>query len=95
MSRRKANLEIEYKMEREIKDLKEEIAKLKKKLREQEKADKLEMADKPVEKKVATLKKVAKPCPDCGAEIKTTELPHAVMELCGKACGFRNVRNKK
>jgi hypothetical protein len=40
-------------------------------------------------------KPVSKPCPDCGMEIRITELPHAVMELCSAGCGFRLVRNKK
>jgi predicted RNase H-like nuclease (RuvC/YqgF family) len=93
MSRRKANLEHEYRLEREIKELKEEITKLKKKLREQEKADKLEMADKPA-KKTAPLKKFEKECPKCGGGIILTDLPHATMELCKTGCGHRQVRNK-
>jgi predicted RNase H-like nuclease (RuvC/YqgF family) len=95
MSRRKANLDHEFALEREIKDLKEEIAKLKKKLRSQEKDDKLEMSSNPEPvKKAVSLKKIAKPCPDCGEEIKVTDLPHATMELCSKGCGYRKVRNK-
>lgn len=92
MSRRKANLEIEYAQEREISDLKDQITKLKKKLREQEKSATIE---KEPAKKAVSLKKINKPCPDCGCEIKTTDLPHAVMELCSNGCGFRNVRSKK
>lgn len=33
-------------------------------------------------------------CPDCGAEIKTSKLPHAKMHLCSAACGFRRVDNE-
>jgi regulator of replication initiation timing len=85
----------EYQLHRKVKDLEEqnrklevEIAKLKKQL------------DKsPMEKSLTAPKKAAKlvnkPCPDCGAELKITELPHAVMELCSAACGHRNVRSKK
>lgn len=32
-------------------------------------------------------------CPDCGAEIKTSKLPHANMHLCSEACGWRRVDN--
>jgi hypothetical protein len=53
------------------------------------------MADRPEPvKKAVSLKKIAKPCPSCGAELKITELPHAVMELCSAACTYRNVRKK-
>jgi ABC-type Zn uptake system ZnuABC Zn-binding protein ZnuA len=91
MSRRKANLEVEFAQAREIKELKQEIAKLKKQLREQEKS--AIVKEEPVAKKPA--KKVAKECPNCGAEVKVTDLPHAVMELCSKGCGYRNVKGKK
>lgn len=89
MSRRKANLEHEYSLEREIKDLKDQLAKLKKKLRETEKSA---IKEEPEVKPKA--KPQHKECPDCGANTKTTELPHAYLELCGKSCGFRAVKNK-
>jgi DNA repair exonuclease SbcCD ATPase subunit len=86
--KRTPNLEIEYSLERENKDLKQKIANLKKQLQVLE-------ARAIVEPKALPLKKLAnKPCPDCGAELKTTELPHAVMELCSAGCSYRNVRKK-
>lgn len=91
--KRKASLEIEYELERQVRDLKQENAKLKKLLRELEKADKLDKVEK--EPKKAEVKKIEKPCPDCGAAIKSTELPHGVLSLCSKACGFRKMQVKK
>lgn len=68
-----------------IKELELEVARLKKIKEPGARASK-------EDKKPAKI--VVKPCPDCGAEIKCTELPHAVMELCSAVCGFRNVRKK-
>lgn len=89
--KRKANLEIEYELERQIKDLKQENAKLKRLLREREKSDKIEKQEKPVEKP----KKQDKECPNCGAKIKSSELPMGYLELCEAACGYRAVTKKK
>jgi hypothetical protein len=88
----------EYALQRQIKDLKEINSRLEdqvKKLQFQlEKSEpKVETEGRRDKKKPA--KVIAKPCPDCGAETKITELPHAVMELCSAACGHRNVRSKK
>lgn len=91
MARRKANLEVEYELERQIKELKEQNAKLKKLLREKEKVDKVEKKEKPVEKP----KPVEKECPKCGAKIKSSELPMGYLELCTSACGYRAVVKKK
>lgn len=90
MSRRKANLEIEYAQEREISDLKDQIAKLKKKLREFEKSaikEEPEIKLKP--------KPLHKECPDCNAKIKEVTIPAGSLELCEKACGWRKVKEKK
>jgi DNA repair exonuclease SbcCD ATPase subunit len=91
--KRKANLEIEYELERQIRELKQENAKLKKLLREKEKADKLEKVEK--EPKKAEVKKVDKPCPVCGAALKVSELPHGILSLCSKACGFREMKVRR
>ncbi len=91
MGRRKANLEHEYELERQIKDLKEQNAKLKKLLREKEKTDKVEKPDKVVPK----IKAVEKECPKCGAKIKSSELPMGYLELCEAACGYRAVTKRK
>jgi len=87
--KRSANLENEYALEREIKDLKNELEKLKKQLREYEKSDASKQDKfKPV--------KLEKSCPDCGASIKESQVPNVgVIELCAKACGYRNMRKKK
>ncbi len=91
MGRRKANLDHEYELERQIKDLKEQNAKLKKLLREKEKTDKVEKKDKPIVK----VEPVEKECPKCGAKIKSSELPMGYLELCEAACGYRAVTKKK
>jgi DNA repair exonuclease SbcCD ATPase subunit len=87
----------EFALHRKIKDLEEnnrklevEIAKLRKQI---DKAEASANKDLTVPKKLAKL--VSKPCPLCGAELKVTDLPHAVMELCSAACGHRTVRSKK
>lgn len=82
----------EYKLAREIKELKEQLHKLEdenKKLKKQ--LDKTQPKEEPEKKKGKIIKK---PCPDCGAEVRITDLPHATMELCSAACGHRSVRNK-
>jgi hypothetical protein len=89
--KRKANLEVEYELERQIRDLKQENAKLKKLLREREKPDKIDKVEVVVEKKK---KPVLKECPKCGAAVKITELPMGFLELCEAACGHRAVRKK-
>lgn len=82
----------EYELQRQIKQLKEinvkletEITRLKKQVEKQTPKE-----DNPKARKTTVLRA----CPDCGEEIKITDLPHAVMELCSAACGFRKVRNK-
>lgn len=89
MGRRKANLEHEYELERQIKDLKSENAKLKKLLREKEKADKVEKVQAPKVKKPEK-----KECPKCGAGIKSSPIPMGTLELCESACGYRQVIKK-
>jgi DNA repair exonuclease SbcCD ATPase subunit len=85
----------EFALHRKIKDLEDnnrklevEIAKLKKQIDKEEKKENLTQPKKPA-------KVILKPCPDCGKEVKITDLPHAVMELCSAGCGYRNVRSKK
>lgn len=87
--KRVANLEHEYALEREIKDLRQQIENLKKQLRDLEKSGTTKQEKlKPV--------KLEKSCPDCGASIKESEVPNVgIMELCAKACGYRNMRRKK
>ena len=87
--KRKANLELEYELERQIKDLKQQNAKLKKLLREKEKSAKLEKKEIP-QPKVPKKKE----CPKCGAGIKSSPLPMGTLELCESACGYRQVIKK-
>lgn len=61
-----------------------EIEKLKKPAKKEQKLEK---------KKVKEKKETD--CPDCGAKLKTTALPHGDLVLCVDACGFRRVVNKK
>ncbi len=87
--KRVASLDTEYALERENKDLKNQIEKLKKQLREAEKNG------IPKEEKLKPIK-LDKSCPDCGASIKETEVPNVgVIDLCAKACGYRNMRKNK
>ncbi len=88
--KRKANLEVEYELERQIKDLKQEVSKLKKILRAKEKKEVKE--DVTVEVKKVKKQVVDKPCPKCGSKIKSSPLPMGTLELCEAACGFRLVR---
>jgi len=84
----------EFALKRKISDLEQQISKLEdenKRLKKQ--LDKSEIKDLTDKKKPTKL--INKPCPDCGKEVKITDLPHAVMELCSAGCGYRNVRSKK
>lgn len=92
--KRKPNLEVEYELEREVKDLKQEIAKLKKMLRNLEKADKVEKVDE--EEKIIIKVKVpqVKECPRCGAPLKISDLPFGKLEICETGCGHRSVIKK-
>lgn len=84
----------EYQLQRKIREQQEKIEVLEienKRLRQQiEKAKVPELSVKKGKKE----KPKTKECPDCGAEVKSTELPHAIMDLCSNGCGYRNVRNK-
>lgn len=82
----------EFQLKRKVKELEEQNGRLEvenSKLRKQ-----IEKSEPPKEGKKKSVKVINKPCPDCGAEIKTTELPHANMYLCSAGCGYREVRNK-
>ena len=87
--KRKANMEVEFELERQVKDLKQEVSKLKKLLREK---------DKIIEKNKdgVEIKEVKKPlekyCPTCNSKLKCSKLPMGTLELCESACGYRNVR---
>lgn len=85
--KRKANLEVEYELERQIKDLQQEISKLKRMLKESDTKKNKEI----VVKKVP----IKKECPKCGSFIKSSTLPIGTLELCESACGYRNVNKKK
>jgi DNA repair exonuclease SbcCD ATPase subunit len=82
----------EFELKRQIKELKEQNEKLETKIKILNKQ--LEKLEKPVEVKTKPRKPVSKACPDCGAEIKHTDMPHGVLELCSAGCGHRRVRNK-
>jgi hypothetical protein len=91
--KRKASLEVEYELERQNKDLKQQIAKLKKQLKE---FAKVEKEDKKEPSKIPIVKPVKKECPKCGAFLKSSELPFGVLDICESGCGYRNVSaNKK
>lgn len=87
----KKSQELEYELLRQIEDLKQEVIKLKKQLREKEK---LLSAMPSVKEKEKVVKK-DKSCPNCGSNLKISELPMGHLELCQSACGYRNVLRKK
>ena len=90
---RKPSLEVEYELEREVKDLKQEVAKLKKMLRNLEKSDKIEKVEE--DKVVIKVKKpVTKECPNCGAVLKISDLPFGKLEICETGCGYRSLLKK-
>lgn len=88
--KRKANLEVEYELERQVEDLKQQVEKLKKQLKQYERAERAEKKEKKIE-----VKKEEKECPKCGAKINASELPMGFLELCSSACGYRAVTKKK
>jgi predicted nucleic acid-binding Zn-ribbon protein len=87
--KRKPNLEIEFELEREIKDLKQEITKLKKQLRDLKKLE--DSTKKEPSKVTPSVKLVKKECPKCGAFLISSELPFGIMDICESTCGYRNV----
>lgn len=89
--KRKANLEVEYELERQVDDLKQQVEKLTKQIKQYERADRAEKR----EKKLEVVKKEEKECPKCGAKINSSELPMGYLELCASACGYRAVTKKK
>lgn len=93
MGRRKANLEVEYELERQVKDLKQEVSKLKKILREKEKKE-VKQEDDVIEVKKVKKPIIDKACPKCGSKIKSSIIPIGTLELCESACGYRFVRRK-
>jgi cell division septum initiation protein DivIVA len=77
-------------LNRENKDLKQKIENLKKQLHDLQKADTTKV------EKFKQVKPLEKACPDCASAIKETEIANVgVLELCAKACGYRNMRKKK
>ena len=83
---RKTNIEKEYELERQIQDLKQEISKLKRKNKEYEKKLEDFKIDKPEKKEIKV-----KECPDCGGKVKIAPLAFGTLEICEKACGYRQV----
>lgn len=86
--KRKISLEAEYELERMVEDLKQQIEKLTKRIRQLEKIKKEEKED-PIVKKIVEIKQE---CPKCGAVLKNTTLPFGNLFVCETGCGFREVR---
>lgn len=89
--KRKANLEVEYELERQVTELKNQVAKLTKQIKDYEREGRKEKR----EKKIEVVKKEEKECPKCGAKVTISELPMGYLELCSSACGYRAVTKKK
>lgn len=88
--KRKANLEVEYELERQVTELKNQVAKLTKQIKDYEREGRKEKR----EKKIEVVKKEEKECPKCGAKVTISELPMGYLELCSSACGYRAVTKK-
>jgi hypothetical protein len=86
--KRKISLEAEYELERTVEDLKQQIEKLTKRIRQLEKIKK-EEKEELVVKKIVEIKQE---CPKCGAILKSTTLPFGTLFVCETGCGFREVR---
>ena len=84
----------EFSLKRKVADLQDKIGKLEienaKLKKEIAKLSAGKDEEKP--KKATVVNK--KTCPDCQSDIKLTELPHGILELCSNACGYRQVRKK-
>ena len=88
--KRKASLEVEFELQREIDDLKQQLAKVKKIVRQFEKQEKEQKLEKEIEKKVE--KPITHECPKCGAVLKKSALPFGFLFICETGCGFREVK---
>ena len=89
--KKKPNLEVEYELERVVDDLKQQIEKLTKRIRQLEKAENQHK----VEKEAVVIKpkvEVKHECPKCGAILKSSTLPFGTLLICETGCGFREVR---
>lgn len=88
--KRKPNLEVEYELERTVADLKQQIEKLTKRIRQLEKSEKQEK----IEEEIVIKKKmeVKHECPKCGAILKSSLLPFGTLLICETGCGFREVK---
>lgn len=84
--KRKSEIEKEYELERQIQDLKQEISKLKRKNKECEKKLQDFKIEKPEKKEVKV-----RECPECGGKIKIAPLVFGDLEICERACGYRQV----
>lgn len=85
----------EYALKRKVKEQEEKIHILEienKRLKQQ--LEKLQSVPELSVKKGKKEKPKVRECPDCGAEVKESELPHGNLLLCSKACGYREVRSK-
>jgi NAD-dependent SIR2 family protein deacetylase len=89
--KRKPNLEVEYELERTVDDLKQQLEKLTKRIKQLEKVEKQESYKK---EEVVIKKKVElkNECPKCGAVLKTSVLPFGSLLICETGCGFREVK---
>lgn len=80
----------DYKLLRKIRELEEQVEKLKKEIVQLEK--RLEKEQPKVVKSKVT-KKVDGGCPTCEAPIKVTDLPFGKLRICTAGCGWREVKH--
>lgn len=82
----------EFILQRKIRELEEKNRQLEQKVAQLEKKKERE---EPVKDKKKPKPLSSGECPDCGSPITVTELPFGKLQLCGKACGWRLVKNAK
>ena len=76
----------EYKLFRKIRELEDQITKLK-----NENAQLQKRLDKEQPKEKKEVKKIEGGCPVCNSPVKVTELPFGKLRLCSAACGWRKM----
>jgi DNA-directed RNA polymerase subunit RPC12/RpoP len=82
----------EFALKRQIKDLESQVFKLEEELRIFKKRRTKTIDGDPVK---PAKKSDALACPDCGAKLLITEMPHATLNLCTAKCGYRQVKPRR
>jgi DNA-directed RNA polymerase subunit RPC12/RpoP len=84
----------EFALKRQIKDLESQVFKLEEELRIFKKRRTKAIEGEPT-KSAKKISDAAVVCPDCGAKLLITEMPHATLNLCTAKCGYRQVKPRR